>query len=273
MDFETFRDSYPLPIDRSVFGVAQVASASPVTLSRPPVAFDGYMWLNLVPSRNRVLLTNQPNPRDNGIYEARATGAGPVGGFQETDPNTLTVVPGLVSGQLYFIETIDCEVRGLAVDPAVSFLLQQSVRKNSTGFIIAGGSTQSAEIQTFSGPGQFQYRPAALFRVADADDDLDFFIGKRVSVRLGETMAGNWIVSKLGSTRPITLGSAITFEKRGASQFQEPNFVNSVPHPNQSFTIFQDREPVLVTPDFLRLPDNDPLAVVVDGQTHPITAF
>lgn len=271
MDFENFRDSYPLPPDRAVFGVAAVAAVAPVTLSRPPVTFDGFQWLNLNPSRNRVLLTNQPNPRDNGIYEARPT-TGSVNGFNVANPNTTAIISGLTNGALYYVETINCEARGMAIDPDQSFLLQAVVDRNSTGFVIAG-SPGSIEVTTQATGGSIIYRPASLFRVADADDDLDFFLGKRVAVRLGANVGGTWTVSRLGSTRPITLGSEIRFTRQVLASYRDPNFDNRPPHPNQSFENFDNRAPVLVTPDFLRLPDSEPLAIVEDGRTQPLTCF
>ena len=190
----------------------RLAATTPVFLSGVPRAIDG---VPLGPQADRVLLTAQVIPAQNGIY--LLTGGGSVTGFNLL-ADEFFAQPGYSAARLYrircsgfaFVVGADSVVAGPDIDGA--FPADGFIAPSATGeFNFFCGSGGGGVIEVFS--------TTTLVRVAEADSDAEILVARRVSVAQGSN-AGRWRMADPGTSTPLTSGVAMTWSRQidGAAQ-------------------------------------------------------
>lgn len=216
-----FDNTPPAPVDLVAvpFPLIRAAANVNVVLSVAPVLMDG---VTLGPAPDRVLLTAQTLPAENGIYEL--TGSGAPNGYS-FDPGDPPLTHAAVAGRLYRVTcTGGCVVIGVngvvagpnagggfggGAVPSVGFLDPGAAMFNmSTSF------GQSGTVEFLSN--------TTLVRTPEANQAVEFRVGRAGFVMEGILNGGTWWNQSL----PTTLGTdPVTFVHKVAS----PNALNQFP--------------------------------------------
>lgn len=189
----------------------RLAATVQVNLSGVPREIDG---VPMGPQADRVLLTAQVIPSQNGIY--LLTGGGGLTGFNLSQGEDYSW-PGYNVTRLYRVRCTGAAiVLGLATvvaGPDADLPVPDdgfvAPRADGTFQFLAPGGDGTIEV----------FSTTTLERVAEADSDAEILLARRVSVALGSN-AGRWRMADPGTSTPLTSGVAMTWSRQidGAAQ-------------------------------------------------------